>query len=682
MIKFALINLIVGLSASLLTYRIFKISGLVDSILAFFILYFAQIISTELILGLSGILYLKYLILINLCILLLLVGASKNKQLRLPDINFKALLLELFKNKIILLAASIIIGFSIIKIFMVLTNPPLGWDDLSYHFVFPVEWLKTGTLDTPITICDDPSPPYYPINGSLFFLWLIMPFRSVFLANLGQLPFFIMAFLALYNISRKIGISKEFSFYAAGLFIFIPNIFRQMEIGYVDVMMAALYLVCVNFLINLSRNFSLKTAILWAIAFGIFLGTKTSAIIYGLVLLLFFGCIIIKNSKIKYLKKIVFILLVFVLFSLLLGGFTYIRNIILTGNPLFPAEIKLLGHKIFNGVMPISSYRDQWTSQEFNLPKLLFHEGMGGQFLVLGFPAIFLSLVFILINRRKNTLTDSFILLSPLALYLIFWFLMPQLWVRYLYPCVAASFIAAFYILSKLNAQKLAVRILVFICLIASMFEASRKLPLVYSIILAALLFFILPKILKLKINLRMVITSIVLLLVIIWQLSIDYKRLEFKRYLEKSPFPKEDRMSWEWLNKVTYKSKIAYTGIPHVLPLYGTDFKNDVMYVSVNTVEPAKLHYFPKAKYIWYKDFWTMHKSLENNGNFRENASYYNWMNNLKKNNIDYVVVYSLRKITEKNVFPIEELWALAHPENFSLDFKTDTVHIYKVKK
>jgi len=682
MIKFTAMNLIVGLSASLLTYRIFKISNLIDSLIAFFLFYLAQIIATELLLGLAGLLYLKYLILTNLCVLLLLMALSKKKRLALPDINIKTLVSELLKNKIVLLIASIIIGFTIIKIFTVLTNPPFGWDDLSYHFVFPVEWLKTGNLDTPITICDDPSPPYYPINGSLFFLWLILPFKSVFMANLGQLPFFVLAFLSIYNISRKIGIPKELSFYAAGFFIIVPNVFRQIELGYVDVMIAALYLAGLNFLINLNKNFSLKTTILWAIAFGIFLGTKTSAIIYGIPLVILFALITLQHHNSKTTKKIPRAWAVFLLITIALGGFAYIRNIILTGNPIFPAEIKILGQIIFSGVMPMSSYRGQWTPHEFNLEKMLFHEGMGGQFLVIGFPAIFISAIFFILKRKKLNLIEIFILLSPLTLYFFFWFLMPQLWIRYLYPCVAAGFIAGFYLLNKFNASRLAIRVLVTLCSVASMFEMSRKLPLVYSIILSGLIFFVLPKILKLRLHLKMIVTAIVLILVIIWQLSIDYKRFEYRRYLERSPFPKEDRIAWEWLNKVTHKSKIAYAGIPHVLPLYGTDFKNDVLYVSVNRIEPPKLHLFPKARYIWNNDFLAMHKSLEDKGNFRQDANFQDWLKNLKINDIDYLVVYSLRRITDRNIFPIEDLWALSHPDKFSLDLKTDTVHVYKLIK
>ena len=76
--------------------------------------------------------------------------------------------------------------------------------------------MKHKNLANPITINDDLGPSYYPINGSLIYLWGMYPLKNVFLADLGQIPFFVISFIALYGICRKFNISREYSFYAPG----------------------------------------------------------------------------------------------------------------------------------------------------------------------------------------------------------------------------------------------------------------------------------------------------------------------------------------------------------------------------------------------------------------------------------------------------------------------------------
>ena len=677
MIVFLLMNSIAGYTALLIVNKVLRFRDTYEALACGFLIYLSQIVIIETALGMLNLLYLKNVFMVNLAFLLLALFFTKKSGFSLGFNNLWPAIKQLLKNKIILSASSIILGFALVKILINLTNPPFGWDNLSYHFAFPVEWLKHGNLDTPITICDDPSPSYYPINGSLYFLWLMLPFKNVFMANLGQAPFFILAFLAIFNICRKIRLSEEISFYAAGLFIITPNIFKQLEIAYVDMMLAALFLTGLNFLISFYQNRNFKSFLGWSLSFGLLLGTKTSAILYGAPLILFFAfCLLSKRGRDSVLYALLFIFL-----SFMLGGYSYIKNFILTANPLFPAEITLLGKKLLPGVMPFASYRNQWTAQEFNLEKLLFHEGMGGQFIVLGFPALLFSFLFAAFKPKNKSIPEIFLLLLPQILYLIFWFFMPQLWVRYLYPCFAASFIAAFYILNKIKTPLIAIRIFVIICFLASAFELAGHAELLASLVASVLIFFALTLLLKFKSLLKIGLIFIAILLMILAKLSGNYDKTEFRHYLTNSPFLAEDRQAWFWLNANTSGDKIAYAGEPLVLPLYGENFKNDVFYVSVNSVNPIKLHFFPKAKYIWNKDSWLRHKSLEEKGNFRENPDFQIWLSNLKNMQINYLVTYSLRKIKDKTAFPIEDEWAQAHPENFLPVFTKTIVNIYKVK-
>jgi len=700
-----------------LTYRILKFSNFLDSILSLFIFYFAQIVFTELLLGIFGILYLRNVILINTAIFLLILYMTRYKESCFGFMGIKYTLTELLGNKVILLCVSVILGFGLVKVFINLVNPPFGWDSLNYHFTFPVEWLKHGNLDTPITIFDDPGPSYYPINGSLFFLWLILPLKNVFLADLGQIPFFTLAFLAVFNISRKLRIKREISFYAAALFILIPNIFKQLEIAYVDIIVAALFLVCVNFLFLLNEKFSFKNVLVYSMSLGLLLGTKTVALPYTVLLFIPFLYFLLKNineaPRVEargFLKRntpaaprsispafggavlwprmyksylgIIFIVIVFIL-----GGFSYIRNFFDTGNPLYPLDFSVFGRAIFKGVINSSVYRAHFKIEDYRISKLLFHEGLGVQAILFILPAIFVALPAAIIKRR-NTLNLNLVyfLILPILIYLNYRYIIPLANTRYLYPLLGIGMIMGFYTVGLLNTPKIITNILVIICTLASISELAKRQELVSSIIVTILLFFVLTPFLKTFKGLikKPLFIGFFALFIIFCLVCLNryYTINEYPRYskmVKYSGFWPDATRAWERLNQNTNGNNIAYVGRPVPFPLYGANFKNNVYYVSVNKIEPVKLHYFPGSYYNWGYDFLSLHKNLEAQGNYRGDADYSIWLNNILKRNTDCLFIYSLHQ-TKEIIFPLEYNWAKAHPEKFTAVFANDTIKIYKV--
>jgi hypothetical protein len=195
MITFLLQNLPVLIFAALIVNLYFNIFDTIDGILCIGLFYFSYIVITEQLLGLFNILTLDNLLLINLLILIIVFFFIRIKNPTIDLINsIQEGINNVSLNRIHLFLAAIILGFSLVKLTINLVNPPFGWDSLNYHFTFAVEWLKHRSLDTPLVIADNPCPSYYPLNGSLIYLWLILPFKNVFLADLGQMPFFFLAF--------------------------------------------------------------------------------------------------------------------------------------------------------------------------------------------------------------------------------------------------------------------------------------------------------------------------------------------------------------------------------------------------------------------------------------------------------------------------------------------------------
>lgn len=677
MLTLYFMNLAAGLSAAVLTKRLFRFSSLLDRLFAFFMVFISQIALMLLILGIFGVLTLTNLIMLLSAVLLgsLLVPRAKNMPAQARPESFEISLPGKF-------GLAVICAYAAVKLSVNLVNPPFGWDSLNYHFTFPVEWMKHGNLVNPIVISCDPAPTYYPVNAGLLFLWFIFPLKSAFIADLGQLPFFIIAFFCVYSIGRKIGISREYSFYGACLFSLVPNYFKQLDIAYVDIMVAALFLLALNFLFSLRNEFSFRNLTVFSLCLGFMLGTKTIALLYSLLLFAPFLFLCFKQNKIR---RAAGFCLAGVLLILLLGGFSYARNFIQTGNPLYPLDIVIFGKSIFKGVVDSQVYRSGTNPQDYALAKILFSEGLGAQTVLLLFPGVFLGLPVYLWRRKRISFLGVYFMVLPVLIFLIYRFVIPLANLRYIYALLGIGIIIAFYILDALKFPRAAIQAVFILCVLASMGEMAKRAELVISIILSLALFIFLLKVPK---NVfpgkfcRYSFAILVIVLLFLPFLDKDYAKNEFIRYVKtckRSGFWPDAAEAWLWLSENASGANIAYIGRPVPFPLYGKKLKNNVYYASVNEVEPARLDYFKGSRYIWNNPE-SAHKSFERDGNYRGRAGFGLWLNNLRRKKTDYLFVYSLHHVKEI-IFPVEDAWASAHPDVFERVFTDSIVRIYKIK-
>ncbi|MDO8489355.1 MAG: hypothetical protein Q7S42_04525 [Candidatus Omnitrophota bacterium] len=683
MISLLLLNIPVVLSVIIIVWLYFRNLSLADTLLCCATVYFSYIVLVEQILGILNILTIKNLELVGLGVLAAVYISARLNKAKLDIIPGLKKLDSYFPyNKWGIFIISVIFAFSLVKIIYNLVNPPFGWDSLNYHFTFAVEWFKSGNLNTPLVVFDNPCPSYYPLNGSLIYLWFIFPLKSVFLADLGQLPFFVLTFIAIFNLCRKLGALRSYSFFAAALLTITPNYFKQLSIAYVDVMVCAWFLIALNFLFNLTKRIDYQNTLLFGLSLGMLIGTKSIALVYSFILIFFFFYLLIKNKF--NLGAISHILLVLGC-VLAVGGYGYIRNFLETGNPLYPTTFQILGKTIFPGVMDKSNFISFLKPEDYSLSKILFHEGMGVGTLLFVLTSVPLF-VFTAYKKKKFTLEGLILALSFVLLYFIYRYIFSLPNIRYLYPLVAVGYVLTFYALSNLRFSRRILLVMIVVCFFTAMPEMARKTELVISL---SLFLFILPVLLfayrKLQAHfVKLVFIGILASCCLVAIENINYNKHEFERYaktIKISGFWPDATVAWDWLNKNTLGNNIAYAGRPVPFPLYGTNFKNNVYYVSVNKTDPVKLEYFPHSFYKWGEDFLSVHKSFEANGNYRSGADYSTWLTNLKRRGTDYLFVYSLHQ-TREVIFPMEDIWARGNPDRFRQVFNNPTIHIYRVVK
>jgi hypothetical protein len=123
------------------------------------------------------------------------------------------------------------------------------------------------------------------------------------------------------------------------LFSFEPN---------VDTIFVAGYLLAAYFFLRFARaEGDISALVLGALAAGAALGTKAVAVVFIPPLLaLPIGAILVQSGPAR--TKVVRALVI-AFFPLASGGYWFIRNGLLTGNPLYPLEVRVLGRTLLSG---------------------------------------------------------------------------------------------------------------------------------------------------------------------------------------------------------------------------------------------------------------------------------------------------------------------------------------------
>ncbi|MBN2056253.1 hypothetical protein JW905_15115, partial [bacterium] len=320
-------------------------------------------------------------------------------------------------------------------------NGPEGWDVFTYHLGFPAEWLSRKALLNPLQSYGDFSPPFYPLNSSLVAAWTMLLSGSDLLAKHVQLVFLIIGLPALYRACRSLGASPRAAALAPLAFGLVPIVLGNTGVAYCDLSLAGAYALALAQVLRVQEQPTMRRSLIAGLAAGIFLGAKYSAVPFSIVLWILWLLLLAgMTGKIRHATA-------FAAGIAAGGGYTYIRNLIITGNPLFPAEIKVGGRLLLPGWID-PAYLKHLDFHKIDLASMCFGPRsvaeLGLHAIVYLAPAVPLGICLALFGLRRNRLKTGlprfWIMLAPALLFWLYYVSLPYRYhPRFFLPAVAAA---------------------------------------------------------------------------------------------------------------------------------------------------------------------------------------------------------------------------------------------------
>ncbi|WP_322496689.1 glycosyltransferase family 39 protein [Chloroflexus sp.] len=205
----------------------------------------------------------------------------------------------------------------------------------------PAYWYQQHQLAMVSLPYGNAAPPYYPINANLFYLWLILPFDMIAVADIGQAPFALLAALSVYAIARQLDLSPVVARRAGILTLFVPMVSATAGLWSTnDVIFAAIWLLSLAMGQRAACTATLRDLVLASIALGLTIGTKGFALTFSILLAPWlawawwrYGC--------SSWQRLGYGAIAMIIPLSALASFSCVRNWLLTGNPLYSYRFTL-----------------------------------------------------------------------------------------------------------------------------------------------------------------------------------------------------------------------------------------------------------------------------------------------------------------------------------------------------
>lgn len=225
--------------------------------------------------------------------------------------------------------------------------PSEGIDTLTFHLPNVARWIQTGSFwqvdqFTPLLANGN-----YPHTGDVVFLAAVLPWRNDAFTGLVNVPFVVLAGIAVYAIACELRAPRATAVLAAAVLVSLPAVgLPAYGEAMTDAILLAAFGTGVLFLIRHRRNGRRSELVLAGVALGLAFGTKWYGVpAVAIVVAVWAAASLLAGRPWRTVAREGGLLGSLVALA---GGFWLVRNLVESGNPLFPQEVSVLGLRIFD----------------------------------------------------------------------------------------------------------------------------------------------------------------------------------------------------------------------------------------------------------------------------------------------------------------------------------------------
>jgi hypothetical protein len=559
--------------------------------------------------------------------------------------------------------------------------PVVSNDALTYHFPAAVQWIQQGRISLFQTWFFNPANTYSPLAGSTFIAWLLLPFGNDLAARFVEVPALLCVGLAMYRLCLVLSVRCTVAALVAGAAVLSRPIFMPCMMGKDD-LFVAFFFVATLVALSPDRFRERFGAARLGIGLGLLLATKYTALLSAPILMLGIWGRTERTSPVggfpehPYGGRTPWRFTISTLVALLLAGPWYLRNWIITGNPVFPIAFPPLFTGLFSSGR--SSAFSTWQGAISVMVDV--HYGLPIVILLLTGTAVIGCLLFIS-SRTMPILRVCAV--GPIVGMTIFYSTSPFPEVRFLLPVFLLMFACTGYVLERVLPENMTAALASFLLLVVSTLTlfAFSSVAVNFSVVAVVCASVCLGCYRWINGQpWRCGIGASVALLLLGGCIYV-YWAAYCREYLVTQGFeqselielyPQDSRL-WTWVNAhVPADAKVAYANLYFVYPLQGDWLRRRLVYIptraDVTTLAdlPRRRQQLPGERIVADTDKQTI-----------EAPNRHSWMAHLKSDGCEYLIV-GRGGATDT---PPERRFADADPIHFVKLFGSTAGDVYSIQ-
>lgn len=335
-------------------------------------------------------------------------------------------------NWIFLAAGLFVAAMTVCVVYKQSAVPIIDSDAMTYHVPAAIHWLQAGKLDLFPVWFFNPANTFSPLAGSTFIAWWIAPLGNDSIARAVQWPAVPLLFLAALQLGRGVGLPASVAALVAIAVTVSRPFTSELMSARDDVYLAAFIAVALascgeQALRDRFAPFRVGLAV------GLAAATKYTFFFAAPVFLLALDAPAKAGWKWRQWGAAI-------LTALLIAGPWYARNWIVAGNPLYPIDVTVLGHRVFRGLF--AAQRSERLRTWAGINTTLFHGFHAQPALLWAMLAGWMAAVIGLGRQAfRQPLARACLLALPVCLALFF-AKAPYAEVRFLFPALVPTYIA------------------------------------------------------------------------------------------------------------------------------------------------------------------------------------------------------------------------------------------------